>query len=77
MEAAEELGEPLKIRAQRRVEDAGEDPVEVGGEAAGRKAVGAHRVVVRPDRAVVIGHRVIAPLPRAYGPYAPAREHVL
>ena len=76
LEAAKELGQPPQLHlgggSAHRLEQRGGALLE----SVVRKSDGDHRIVVRPDRSVVIRHRVVAGLTFGNGPYAPARMKV-
>ena len=74
-EAAEELGQPAQLELLRRGEESFGNADHVVLEAVARQAESHEGGVVRPDRAVVIRHRVVARLALADRPDAPAREH--
>ena len=75
-EPAEQLGQPEVVGRDRRVEQRGRDAVGRPGEPVPLQPGRDQRVVVRPDRTVVVAHRVVGGRGPAHRPDAPAREHV-
>src|SRR4051794_4917042 len=75
-EAAEQFGQPPQVHVGRRVEQALEDMRHRMLEAVAREPERDQRIVVRPDRAVMIGHRIVAHLALRDRADAPAREGV-
>src|SRR5918996_4086678 len=71
-EAAEQPWQAPQVDVDRRVEQALEYPGRLAREAVAREPRGDHRVVVWPERAVVVAHRVVAQLGRGNRPDAPA-----
>src|SRR6185295_3421294 len=74
LEAAEQLGQAAQIHVARRIEQAFEHLRDRALVAIARKPERDQRVVVRPDRAVVIRHRIVARLAARDRTDAPARE---
>ena len=75
-EAAEELRHTLHVDVQARVEEAFRDSGDSVGQAVPPEAGRCERVVVRPDRPVVVRHRVVARLARPDGPDSPPGKEV-
>src|ERR1051325_10896183 len=75
-EAAEELGQAAQIHVGRRVEQALEHLLDGALEAVAGEPERDQRIVVRPDRAVVIRQRIVALLALRDGADAPAGEEV-
>src|SRR5581483_2239394 len=78
--AAREAAEELRHASEREVARGVDEDAEEGGRRVGlavaAEAAGEDRVVVRPDRAVVVAHRVVAAAPDGERPHAEAREEV-
>src|SRR6185437_4629164 len=73
-EAAEELGQSAQIHVGRCIEQTLEQGLDLALQAIPREPQGDQRIVVRPDRAVVVGHRIVAGFALGDGANAPARE---
>src|SRR4030095_11689678 len=71
---AEELRQPAQIDVDRCFEQPLKDSRRLLREPVAHEACGDHCIIVRPDRAVVIAHRVVANLSGRDGPDAPARK---
>src|SRR5215210_6146832 len=72
----EDLGQPV-TEARSGFEDGGGYPVHLVQQAVAPQAAGDQGVVVGPDRAVVVGVRVVAPFTLGHGPHTPAAEELL
>ena len=75
-EAAEELGHAVLVEIQARIEQPAEHAQRLAGVAIARHAAGDQRVVVRPDRPVVVRHWVVARALAGNGANAPAAVEV-
>ena len=75
-EAAKEFREAALIHFQRGIEEAVEYRLNAVAVPISRKASGDHRVVVRPNRAIVVRHRIIARFRRSDGSDAPAGKRI-
>src|SRR5918992_2453769 len=73
VEAAVELGEPVELEELAGGEEALEDSQGGVGHAVARQPKGHERIVVRPDRTVVVRHRVVAGLPEGKRAHTPPR----
>src|SRR5260370_27739785 len=63
---AEQLREPPQVHVARGLKEAPEDPQDPGFQTITGETEGKHRAVVRPNRTVVVGNRVVA---RALSPH--------
>ncbi len=59
-EAAEQLRQPLHLHVGRGIEQACEQALDRALQAVAREPERDQRIVVRPDRTVVVGHRIVA-----------------
>src|SRR6185437_16234836 len=71
-EAAEQFGKALEIEVGRGFEQALEEARGLAPETVARETRGNQGIVVRPDRAVVVAHRIVSRLGRGDGAYAPS-----
>src|SRR5262245_45972034 len=76
LEAAEQFRQAPHLHVGRRIEQALEHALDRAIEAAAREPERNQRIVVRPDRAVVVGHRVVARFRAGDGANAPAGEEL-
>ena len=74
IEAAKQLGQALQIEVNAGFVQAQHHPQRSGAKPVVRKATCHERVVVRPDRTVVIAHGIVARLAARERADAPARE---
>ena len=75
-EAAEQFRGPTQVHIARRVIETRQEPLSFLSQSVSSEAEADQRVVVRPDRAVVVGHRIVARFGRSDRPDAPASEEV-
>src|SRR3984957_9480113 len=75
-EAAKQFRRPTQVHIARSVKETRQEPLSFLSQSISSKAEADQRVVVRPDRAVVVGHRIVARFGRGDRPDAPAREEV-
>src|SRR5690606_11178352 len=72
-EAAEEFGKTVEVEEEARIQQRGEDAGSLFVEAVSGEPRRDEGVVVRPDRTIVVRHRVVARLAGGHGPNSPAR----
>ncbi len=75
--SAEQLGQALVVEAHRGVEQPGHDFHRAVGATGSGQAPRRHRVVMRPHRAVVIAHRIVAALGARQRAHPPSGKHIL
>src|SRR3954451_19977182 len=75
-ETAEQFGQPAQVHVGRGVEQSLEDMRDRMLEPITREPERDQRIVVRPDRPVMIGHRIVTHLALRDGADAPAREEM-
>ena len=75
-EAAEQFRQPPQVHIGRGVEQALEDVLDRMHQTVARQPERDQRVVVRPDRPVMIGHRIVAGLAERNGANAPTGEEM-
>lgn len=74
---AEQLWQAMQINEQTSLKQTSQNPQHWLAEPIAAESIGYERIVVRPDGAIMIGHRVIADLGRCQGSDSLASKHLL
>src|SRR5438128_172421 len=76
LQTTEEFRQPVKVNQDAGIQQTRQNPGSGFFEAIARKPGSNERVVMRPDRTIVIRDRVVAQFPGAYGAHSPAIKEV-